>query len=65
MPKLKVRIEPHGERLMLFIPEAALDDMGCHPVSVTRESAQDLFGLLGKVLQAPEPVEQSQQERIW
>ena len=65
MPTLKVKIETHGDRLMLFIPEAALDDSGCHPISVSRETAQDLFGLLGKFLQAPEPVEQGQQERIW
>jgi len=65
MAKLTVKIEPHGDHLILQIPEAALDDRGCYPVSVTRETAQDLFGLLGKVLQEPQVPEQSQQERIW
>ena len=60
-----VQIKPHGERLILFIPEAFLNDETWCPVSVTRETAQDLFGLLGKVLQEPQAPEQSQQERIW
>lgn len=60
MPKLHVQIrwvwtERFGDILMAEIPNGAFGDERCQIAYLSRESAQDLFGLLGKVLQEEGP----------
>lgn len=65
MPNQNVRIETQGDILILHIPEATLEECGFNPIFITRATAQDLFGLLGRILQGQETKASDEQERIW